>query len=39
MKGAEFIGIFRPLNNKEINDPVRERYNSLSAGKRLRNLG
>ena len=23
MKGAEFIGIFRPLNNKEINDPVR----------------
>ena len=23
MKGAEFIGIFRPLNNEEINDPVR----------------
>ena len=23
MKGAEFIGIFRPLNNKEINDPIR----------------
>ena len=23
MRGAEFIGIFRPLNNEEINDPVR----------------
>ena len=23
MNGAEFIGIFRPLNNEEINDPVR----------------
>ena len=23
MKGAELIGIFRPLNNEEINDPVR----------------
>ena len=23
MRGAEFIGIFRPLNDKEINDPVR----------------
>ena len=23
MKGAEFIGIFRPLNDEEINDPVR----------------
>ena len=23
MNGAEFIGIFRPLNDKKINDPVR----------------
>lgn len=23
MNGVEFIGIFRPLNNEEINDPVR----------------
>ena len=23
MKGAEFIGIYRPLNNEEIKDPIR----------------